>query len=74
MGDPVQQFREALSRRGITVPREVIADGRLHRCDAQCRNGKGDAAYLLHLNGIPVGGFQNWRDGIGWQRRLIQLG
>jgi uncharacterized protein (DUF927 family)/phage/plasmid primase-like uncharacterized protein len=68
MLDPVEQFRAALARRGI-VPKdgEVIADGRIHRCDAEGRGGKGDAAYLLHLDGIPAGGFENWRDGFGWE-------
>ncbi len=68
MPDPVDQFRAALAGRGI-LPKggEVIADGRVHRCDAEGRGGKGDAAYLLHLDGIPAGGFENWRDGFGWQ-------
>jgi putative DNA primase/helicase len=74
MGDPVQQFREALSRRGIAVRGEVIADGLIHRCDAAGKNGKGDAAYLLHLNGIPAGGFQNWRDGLGWEDWRADIG
>jgi uncharacterized protein (DUF927 family)/phage/plasmid primase-like uncharacterized protein len=68
MLEPVDQFRAALAGRGI-VPNggEVIADGRLHRCDAEGRGGKGDAAYLLHLDGVPAGGFENWRDGFGWE-------
>ena len=68
MLEPVDQFRAALARRGI-VPKdgEIIADGRIHRCDAEGRGGKGDAAYLLHLDGIPAGGFENWRDGFGWE-------
>jgi uncharacterized protein (DUF927 family)/phage/plasmid primase-like uncharacterized protein len=68
MLEPVEQFRAALAGRGI-LPKdgEVIADGRIHRCDAEGRGGKGDAAYLLHLDGIPAGGFENWRDGFGWQ-------
>lgn len=68
MLEPVDQFRAALARRGI-VPRDgvIIADGRIHRCDAEGRGGKGDAAYLLHLDGIPAGGFENWRDGDGWE-------
>lgn len=67
MLEPVNQFRAALARRGI-VPKggEIVADGRIHRCDAEGRGGEGDAAYLLHLDGIPAGGFQNWRDGFGW--------
>lgn len=68
MLEPLDQFRAALAQRGI-VPKggEIIADGRIHRCDADGRGGKGDAAYLLHLDGIPAGGFENWRDGFGWE-------
>jgi len=37
-------------------PESIIADGSIRRCDAAGKNGKGDAAYLLHLDGIPAGG------------------
>lgn len=67
MFDVFQQFREALIARGIVPPATIIADGKLHRCDAEGSAGKGDAAYLLHKDGIPAGGFQNWRDGKDWQ-------
>ena len=68
MNDPIQQFRDAMVGRGIVPPDDIIADGKLHRCDAEGLGGKGDCAYLLHLDGgIPAGGFQNWRDGVGWQ-------
>lgn len=75
MVEPIDQFRAALSRRGI-FPRggEVIADGRIHRCDAEGRNGKDDAAYVLHLDGIPAGGFENWRDGLGWETWRADMG
>ncbi len=72
--DPIAQFREALSCRGIIAPSEIIADGRIHRCDAEVKNGKGDAAYLLHLNGVPAGGFENWHDGLGWESWRADLG
>ena len=67
MSDAFQQFRDALAGRGIVPPSDLLADGAIHRCDAEGRGGKGDAAYLLHLDGIPAGGFENWRDGLGWQ-------
>lgn len=67
MSDAFQQFREALAGRGIVPPATLLADGSIHRCDAEGRGGKGDAAYLLHLDGIPAGGFENWRDGLGWE-------
>jgi putative DNA primase/helicase len=65
--DAIREFREAMAARGIVPPDEIIADGLIHRCDAEGKGGKGDAAYLLHLDGIPAGGFENWRDGLGWQ-------
>ena len=68
MREAIEQFREALSSRGIVAPDDLKADGLLHRCDVDGGiRGKGDGAYLLHLDGIPAGGFENWRDGIGWQ-------
>lgn len=70
----VAQFRAALEARGIIPPAELIADGALHRCDAAGRNGKADAAYILHLDGIPAGGFQNHRDGRGWEDWRADVG
>src|SRR4051812_40801652 len=73
--DPSEvQFRVALERRGIVPPARLIADGKLHRCDAVGRGGKGDAAYVLHLDGVPAGGCQNWRDGIGWEDWRADIG
>lgn len=62
----IDDFRAALRAHGILPPEYIQADGQLHRCDVDARNGKGDAAYVLHLDGIPAGGFQNWQSGNGW--------
>ncbi len=72
--DPIQQFRQALSARGIMPPDEVIADGRIHRCDVEGKGGKSDASYLLHLDGVPAGGFENHRDGMGWENWKANIG
>lgn len=74
MSDAFQQFRDALAGRGIIPPADLLADGIIHRCDAEGRGGKGDAAYLLHLDGIPAGGFENWRDGLGWENWRADMG
>src|SRR5688572_30204461 len=63
----VAAFCEALRAHGIVPPEHIEADGQLHRCDVDARNGNGDAAYVLHLDGLPAGGFQNWQTGSGWQ-------
>lgn len=74
MSDSIQQFRDALAGRGIIPPADLRADGVIHRCDAKGRGGKDDAAYLLYLDGIPAGGFENWRDGLGWQNWRADVG
>lgn len=69
-----QQFRNALEARGIVAPDVIVGDGRLHRCDAVGRNGKGDAVYLIHLDDHPAGGFENHKDGAGWQSWRADVG
>lgn len=68
MSNPEEQFRQAMSDSGLIPPEVLIADGNIHRCDVEGRNGTGDGAYQLHLDGCPNGGYQNWKDGEGWQK------
>jgi putative DNA primase/helicase len=63
----IDRFRAALAARDIIPPESIIADGSIHRSNVAGKNGKGDAAYQLHLDGIPAGGLENWRDGKGWE-------
>ena len=72
--DALAQFRAALIARDIVPPDTIVADGRLHRCNAAGPRGRGDAAYLLHLDGVPAGGMESWRDGRGWQTWRLDLG
>ena len=72
--DVIGQFEDALRARGIIPPQRVLTDAKLHRCNVEGRGGKGDAAYVLHLDGIPAGGFQNWRDGLGWKDWCADVG
>lgn len=67
MYDTIAQFKAAMSERAIIPPSDVIADGKIHRCDAEGRGGRNDASYLLHLDDSPAGGFENHRDGLSWQ-------
>ncbi len=63
----LEQFRATLVARDIIPPEPIVADGRLHRCDALGPRGRGDGAYLLHMDGVPTGGLENWRDAQGWE-------
>jgi putative DNA primase/helicase len=56
-----------MTERGIIPPEAIIADGQLHRCGTEGKPHGEDGAYLLHLDGLPAGGFENHRDGLGWQ-------
>ncbi len=67
MSDAIDQFAALVAGRGL-LPERIAADGKLHRCKVEGgRSGRLDGAYVLHTDGLPAGGFINWRDGLGWQ-------
>jgi putative DNA primase/helicase len=69
------QFRTAAAARGLLLPDHLDADGKLHRCElASGAKGKRDGAYLLHLDGVPAGGFQNFKDGLDWESWRADIG
>ena len=61
-------FRDGMAQRNLLPPSDLVTDGKLHRCDTNDgHRGKGDGAYIYHPDGLPAGGFQNHRDGLGWE-------
>ncbi len=74
-------FEAELRAADIIPPRGgVDADGQLHRCDAKgngkAKSGKGDAAYVLHIEGkVPAGWYQNFKTGVNrrWRLRGVQF-
>jgi uncharacterized protein (DUF927 family)/phage/plasmid primase-like uncharacterized protein len=73
--DALAQFRIAAAARGLLLPDHLDADGKLHRCELRDgAKGKKDGAYLLHLDGVPAGGFQNFRDGLDWENWRADIG
>jgi putative DNA primase/helicase len=66
--DTQREFADAMRRRGLVFD-DIIADGKIHRCDVYGKKPGGrQGAYLLHLDGdLPAGGFQNWTDDNGWE-------
>jgi len=68
VSDSLEKFRSAAANRGLRIDDGVLADGCLHRCAVEGgKGGRKDGSYLLHLDGLVAGGFQNFRDGLGWQ-------
>ncbi len=62
----MEQFINAMRGRGIMPPANLIADGKIHRCDIEGKGGKNDGAYIIYPDGL-AGGFENHQDGKGWQ-------
>ncbi|MBJ9674506.1 DUF927 domain-containing protein [Burkholderia gladioli] len=55
------EFASAMAVHGLT-PSEIIADGKIHRFDAQDeKRGKKSGFYILHSDGVPAGMFGDWR-------------
>jgi putative DNA primase/helicase len=65
--DVLDAFRRAMCEHGLDPPAEIIVGPPIHRCDAAGAHGKGDGSYILHIDGHPCGGLQNWKDGQGWR-------
>jgi phage/plasmid primase-like uncharacterized protein len=62
MSDPITQFIGAIAAAGLTAPRIILSDGKLHRFASN-----GDARdtagwYVFHLDGIPAGAFGDLRN------------
>lgn len=64
MNHPTDQFRAAMLGAGLVPPDELIPDAALHRFPTSNRRGDKSGWYVLHLDGIPAGGFGCWREGV----------
>lgn len=58
-----QQLTEQMLASGITPPRNIYLDGKIHRF---CASGKkGDSGwYICFSDGVPAGQFGDWRTGV----------
>lgn len=61
---PVDEFRVAMLGAGLVPPDDLIPDAALHRFPTDNRRGGKSGWYVLHLDGIPAGGFGCWRNGV----------
>lgn len=66
--DAIRCFEEAVRKRGIIPPPEgIVADGMRKRCAVEGTPHKKDGTILIFGDHPISGGFQNWRDGKGWE-------
>lgn len=60
------EFKAAMVDAGLVPPANILADGKIHRCDVAGKKGKRGGAYQLFPD-LLGGGFQNWTCG-GWSK------
>jgi putative DNA primase/helicase len=63
----IQEFRDAMEAGGLTPPAKILTDGLFHHCPTLDRPDKKNGSYVLHLDGVAVGSFQDWAGSTGWQ-------
>lgn len=61
--DPTEQFREFASELGYSLPNRIVPDGKVHRFSTNGKRGDDAGTYVLHVDGVPNGWVQNWREG-----------
>ena len=64
---PELQLRDAMAAAGMTPPREIILDGKMHRFNSGTKGKPGhdkSGWYVAYSDGIPAGRFGCWRAGI----------
>jgi putative DNA primase/helicase len=65
---PAAQLLDAMQGAGLTPPRDIVLDGKLHRFNSGTKGspGAGDKSgwYVAYSDGIPAGRFGCWRAGI----------
>jgi phage/plasmid primase-like uncharacterized protein len=61
MSDAREQFRAAIAKAGLIAPRNICADGKLHRFSSDGRRGDDAGWYVFHKEDIPAGAFGCWR-------------
>jgi putative DNA primase/helicase len=56
--DYIEQFRDFVRQKGFELPAKIVADGNVHPFGPNdvCR-------YVFHLDGVPNGWVQSWRQG-----------
>jgi len=62
--DIIDKFKQEIEASGITVPNEIIADGKLHRFSTNGKSSDRSGWYILHTDDPSAGHFGCWRVGI----------
>lgn len=58
----LSHFQADLKAQGL-LPKEIVADGQIHRCPVEGKPHGSDGAYILHPDAPASGWWLNWRTG-----------
>jgi len=60
----IEGFRSEILKAGLSLPNEIIDDGRIHRFSSNGKTSDNAGWYVLFTNGISAGAFGCWREGV----------
>ena len=60
----IEVFRSEILKAGLSLPNEIIDDGRIHRFSSNGKTSDNAGWYVLFTDGIAAGAFGCWRKGI----------
>lgn len=60
----LEGFRSEISKAGLNLPNELIADGRIHRFSSNGKPSDNAGWYVLFTDGIAAGAFGCWREDV----------
>ncbi len=58
----IEVFRSEISNAGLTSPKEIIDDGRIHRFSSNGKTTDNAGWYVLFTDGIAAGAYGCWRE------------
>ena len=60
----IEGFRSEILKAGLSLPNEIIDDGRIHRFSSNGKTTDNAGWYVLFTDGIAAGAFGCWREGV----------
>ena len=60
----IEVFRSEILKAGLSLPNEIIDDGRIHRFSSNGKTTDNAGWYVLFTDGIAAGAFGSWREGV----------
>ena len=60
----IDGFRSEILKAGLSLPNEIIDDGRIHRFSSNGKTTDNAGWYVLFTDGIAAGAFGCWREGV----------